>query len=88
MNNVLIGRFMKILLLYFYRGGSMINLLFYILLATFSLLIAFLLHTLDRILLKKKNMLEIEEQGLVKTNWFLKYELYRRGLINGKNKEF
>ena len=64
----------------------MINLLFYILLAAVSLLIAFLLDTLDQILLKRKNMLEIEEQGLIKTNWFLKYELYRKGVKGNAKK--
>lgn len=64
----------------------MINLLFYILLAAVSLLIASAFCSLDIYLNKKKTMSEIEEQGLIKTNWLLKYELYRKGLINGKNK--
>lgn len=58
----------------------MINLLFFFGLLVISLLLSigyrFLSNHLDRILFR----LKLEEDTLSDQNWFLKYELYRKGV--------
>ena len=58
----------------------MINILFYIFIGTIAYAIASVVKVVDSMLVKKKLELDLKEKGLSKTNWFLKYELYRKGV--------
>lgn len=58
----------------------MINILFYIGVAAVSLSIAIVFVKLDSWLDNRIAMYHMQEKTLSQTNWFLKYELYRKGV--------
>lgn len=64
----------------------MLNSLFYAGIGVVSYIIAVGVMKLDKYLFNKQVELEIVEKGLSQTNWFLKYELYRREILNNAKK--
>lgn len=58
----------------------MINLIFYMLLTIISIIISIGIVKLSKWLDYKLNELKLQERTLSDGNWFLKYELYRKGL--------
>ena len=64
----------------------MINLLFYIGVAVVSLIIVKGIFIIDEYVDRILFRLRIQEDTLSNQNWFLKYELYRKG-VNGNAKK-